>query len=150
MKRRFTPLILAIPLLMVGCSTGPSEEELRMQQEQEHQAMLDAAATQAAAKCENRVADLAKYPAAVEFPNSMNPNLELNEYDAGPDGTEFLSVNFGTTHFSNGFGVPVEYRFGCVTYHDVDGEVIGTQVDAREDGLLSSGFGYAYVEDDLK
>lgn len=149
MKKTLFALFLTVPIFLVSCSTGPSEEEKAQQREQERQQMLSEASREAAKTCEDEVADFAKYPAAVEFESPLQPALSEAQDSQGPSATAYYSANFGIAHFVNGFGVPSEYDFGCITYHDASGKLLSTQVDARKSGLLSK-YAYAPHSDTLK
>lgn len=129
--------LLAIPavaLVLTLSACGASEEEL-------HQQMLDAGKTQAIEACTEAVKDKAKYPAGAELVTPIEGSLQPAEDDQGPFGTVYHSVNFGDATFVNGFNVPVDYKYGCVSYHDEEGNLLKVKAEAREDQLLSS---YSY------
>lgn len=147
MKKYLFPIVLAIPLALAAC--GPSEAELRQQEEERHQQMLDKANQAAIERCEKEVSEFAKYPAAVEFPNDIYMDVGEPDPEHGPEGTDYYGVTFGTALFVNSFGVPTEYDYGCVTYHDEEGDLKRVQADARKKGLLSS-YSYSPSQDSLK
>lgn len=100
--------------------------------------------------CESAIAYRAKYPAAVEYEHPLSPNPRRAEPQQGPDGTEFVTVNLGSVLFSNAFGVPTTYQFGCVTYHDGQGKLLDSQADVREGHTAFDTFMYSPQTDTLE
>lgn len=99
--------------------------------------------------CESRITYRAKYPAAVEFEHPLRPRPERAEPQQGPEGTEFVTVNLGSVLFSNAFGVPTTYSFGCVTYHDHQGDLLESRADVREGHTAMDTFAYSPHTDEL-
>lgn len=85
--------------------------------------------------CDEGIRHYAKYPAAVEYPKPLAPIARDAEPQQGPEGTAYVTVTLGQAHFSNAFGVPTEYDFGCVTYHDGYGEYLDSTVKVTEAGI---------------
>lgn len=143
MKRSLTLSAIALAALMLaGCNQGPTEEEL-------HQQMLDAGKQEAVDGCTKAVKDQAKYSTAAELQTPIYGELEPAEDGQGPAGTAYYSVSFGDATFVNGFNVPVDYEYGCVTYHDENGKLLRTRAEARKEGILSS-YSYAPSTDSLR
>lgn len=93
----------------------------------------EAATKQAIADtCADEVFSWAKYPAGAEFTVPVAGVLQDAEEQQGPAGTEYVSVNLGDVNFVNGFGVPSEFAYGCVTYHDSDLEILDSTALAKE------------------
>lgn len=136
MRRVITALAVAATLFCTGCSVSYFRE--------------NEATTQAIEACQEKVADFAKYPAGVEFPEPIDPSFERADGKQGPSGTEFYSVNLNSiAHFPNGFGVPVEYVYSCVTYHDGSGNLLSVQAKANEKRTVLDSINYSPEDDEL-
>lgn len=106
------------------------------------------AKNQAIEGCQRKVSDFAKYPAGAEFPEPIDPYFEEADGSQGPDGTAFFSVNLNSiANFPNGFGVPVQYVYSCVTYHDENGDLLRVQAKAKEKRTFLDSINY-YPESD--
>ena len=124
-------------------------QERIAQQEQRKRELHAKMETTAVETCTDRVKNWAKYPAATEFPNEMHPIVSNADRGQGQGATSYYVLILGDALFSNAFGVPVEYDYGCVTYFDRHGEHVPPgQYDVRKKGL-ASGFGYDEVDDEL-
>lgn len=99
--------------------------------------------------CEEAVTDYAKHPAAAKFDDPLAPLPENAESHQGSSSTEFITVNLGTVQFVNGFGVPSPYYFGCVSYHDADGELLSTRAKVEEGETYFDRVSYDYATDRL-
>ncbi|WP_313546501.1 hypothetical protein [Corynebacterium sp.] len=110
---------------------------------------LEAASIEASQQCTEAVADIAKYPAGVEFPEPIDITVIPSDPEQGPTSAPYYGLALGQVHFPNGFGVPHVYDFGCVSYHDADGSFMRTQADARKESIFSR-FAYVPSRDELR
>ncbi|MFD5868145.1 hypothetical protein ACFWGD_05955 [Corynebacterium sp. NPDC060344] len=99
--------------------------------------------------CESSVTDYAKHPAAAEFDDPLEPLPEVAESHQGTEDTAFITVNLGTVQFVNGFGVPSPYYFGCVTYHDEEGNLVNSRSKVEEAKTFLDEISYDYEYDSL-
>ena len=99
--------------------------------------------------CEKAVTDYAKHPAAAKFDDPLAPLPKGAESHQGSPSTEFITVNLGTVQFVNGFGVPSPYYFGCVSYHDVEGELLSTRAKVEKGETYFDRISYDYGTDRL-
>lgn len=129
MNKRITLLVIAIPLLLAGCSGSPAYEGTPEEQ--------------AAAACSDAVAEYATDPVIAEIVTPVTARIEEAKSAYLPEGTVYRSVNFGDVRFITGTGAPDFYSYGCITYHDQDEQLIDAKADVVNSDEVES-FGYTY------
>lgn len=140
MKKHLFPLVLAIPLVLTACGQVETEEpavnDLRGSEEIAHDIALES--------CQEELNSYVVAPARAEFIDSIDPDVGNALNASIKDGYYYVTSNFADVRFISDGGAPETQRFGCVTYHDVEGnltEVQSTVIDKSE----ADTFGYSYV-----
>lgn len=146
-KRWWFRIIVAIGVISaLVCVLVISAVATELRKEEEINARIVDAAIEG---CEDVVTGYAKHPAAAEFDDPLEPMPEEAQAHQGPTDTAFITVNLGTVQLVNGFGVPSPYYFGCVTYHDEQGDLIRFQTEVEEAETFLDRISYDYESDSL-
>lgn len=143
-KRWVLWAVIAIAALMIIIAAAS------IIRERSQEAALAEAQEAVSERCEDEVFAYAKYPAGAEFADPVEASIREAAPSQGPEETEFVSVNLGEVHFVNGFGVPSEFAYGCVTYHDQDLEILDAQALAKEKNIGFESVAYFPGEDTLR
>ena len=141
MKKLLFPLALAIPLLLTACGAQaeteePPVEDLRGAEEIAHDEALNA--------CQEELDSYVVAPARAEFIEQFDPHVGNALNPSIKDGYYYDTLTFADVRFISDSGAPDTQRFGCATYHGVEGDLTEAQSAVIDKSELDT-FGYDRV-----